>query len=178
MHFDGTHTTIATVTCQRKADSNPYLVMLHDTRVASPAKLWPHNSTDMTKQCPKIFSNSKLHILRFNPHLCSLFWALLSAWMHKGRVFVAQVKAQLSPTLPTELQLCHWCIWDRSCLAAQEELPGAVAKPTPPPMAEHLNPAAANPHEQQGSENKVSFLPKVQEYSVLSSPVVTEPNRL
>lgn len=49
--------------------SNSYLTMLHDTRVASHAKLWPHNSTDMNKQCPKISSNSKLHILRFNPCL-------------------------------------------------------------------------------------------------------------
>lgn len=48
--------------------SYSYLMMLHDTRVASHAELWPHNSTDLNKQCPKISINSKL-ILRFNPCL-------------------------------------------------------------------------------------------------------------
>lgn len=94
---------------------NSYLMMLHDTRVASHAELWPHSSSDMKQQCPKISINSKL-ILRFNP--CLHTGSVLSLGALRGGFLLLRLShswATCSPQSPKSFSFVIYPVWDRSC---------------------------------------------------------------
>lgn len=109
--------------------SNLYLMTLHDMIAASCERLWSHNSTDMKRQRPKLSSESKLHIPKFNPNhhspspygLCSL------PWCTRGGLFIAWVKPQLSrvfPMEPRQLQLYYlsslWHVLSGLCISEMQ----------------------------------------------------------
>lgn len=148
--FGRTYTAIATRTCQRKtsfylASSSPYLMMLRDTRAASHAKLRPHNSTDINKQCPKISSNSQLHILRFNP--CLHMGSALSLNMQEEDFLLLRLSyswATHSPQSPKSFSFVIYPVLPGPFTSPRNS---EVGMPTPLLRAEHSSPLAANPHE-------------------------------